>query len=341
MPWAYVAKFGFQTGEDSTISGSVMGLLATDVSSGRVIPPTHGEPKKVEENGEIYASLEDISEPEILLYCDEEWPIAADFRNGDNELYVPADGVVDRGRSPEMECNARADLARDRIKLRVAADGTAVFEQKLSQYMRPHVWFVVLADCKRLSTEAQEIGAVHKDFEVTVTFTQPDGSHLPCDERWMPSLYLLCTAGVVGFSVYFLKTLAHHHAATGEIHPVTAALGLVLSLQLASLMLEQIHLWRLLSSGSGISMFDGLSHLCSLLGTGTMTVLLILISYGWTITSGSLHTVAFSGLAGLGPGGALLGVYGAKCLLLAASWAGLLHSPDDGHAIYHDFETCE
>jgi hypothetical protein len=109
------------------------------------------------------------------------------------------------------------------------------------------------------------------------------------------------------------------------------------------------------------------------------TSLLVLISYGWTVTSGSLGQVAFTGLGGLGPGGVLLGVvsghppflsfrpffdrhgqakttmmcvcvcvracararvqYAAKLLIMLGSFLGLFHSAKDGHNLYHDYET--
>ena len=97
-------------------------------------------------------------------------------------------------------------------------------------------------------------------------------------------------------------------------------------LQLCSLVLEQLHLGVEMGNGKGIRILDGLSHVSSVFSTGLFTSMLILISYGWTITSGSLQQVAFSGLAGLGPGGVLVIVYTAKFLVMLLSWLGILHS---------------
>ena len=51
---------------------------------------------------------------------------------------------------------------------------------------------------------------------------------------------------------------------------------------------EQIHLWSLEASGRGSPFSDGVSHILSWLATSVMTTVLVLIGYGWTITSDSL-----------------------------------------------------
>ena len=247
LPWTYISKFGFKIGNDATVRGEISGLLPTPKSG-------------------TY-SLAEISSPELLLYCDDEWPGAIDF-----------DARVSAVVSMHDHCEKRAALARERVKLNISADGVASFESKLTHVMRPHVWFVVFADCARARPSAEE--ALWGPFEIKIEYLQPDGSHLPCDESGLPSLYLICTAAVVAFSGYFWQKLLRHHSATGEIHPVTASLGIVLALQLCSLVLEQIHLWVLEGNGEGVKIFDGMSHVASVLSTGIFTALLVLIGTG-------------------------------------------------------------
>ena len=91
-------------------------------------------------------------------------------------------------------------------------------------------------------------------------------------------------------------------------------------------------------NGEGVKIFDGMSHVASVLSSGIFTALLVLIAYGYSITTGSLRQVSFSGLAGVGPGGVLTIVYMAKFLVMLLSWFGILYSSQDGHAIYHDYE---
>ena len=64
-----------------------------------------------------------------------------------------------------------------------------------------------------------------------------------------------------------------------------------------------------------------------------MTAVLVLIGYGWTITSDSLGHMLSSTLGGAG----LLAVYGIKVLIMFLSFVGVIDSVD--HAMYHDYEN--
>eukprot|EP01044_Picomonas_judraskeda_P006488 COSAG03_NODE_648_length_6491_cov_7.544118_2_plen_142_part_00 len=124
--------------------------------------------------------------------------------------------------------------------------------------------------------------------ELQLNYLQADGGHLPCDEFGLPALYLLCTIGLMGYAGFYFMQLQRHQSTTGQIHPVTACIGIVLLLQWLAMLFEQAHLWSLESSGKGSSVSNGLSHFLSWLATSFMTAVLVLIGYGWTITSDSL-----------------------------------------------------
>ena len=336
MSWAYMSKFGFAAADEpagggrGTVSGKVTGLIPLWIPTSK---------QGATENKEV-------AEPRLLLYRDDEWLQARDFRNGDNSEYEARNGldngpVGNEPRTVETDCFARSELARVNIKLNVSATGVAFFYHNVLQITRPRIWIAVLADCKRTSAAALKKAPVYTESRVFLNWTQANGSHLPCDERWMPGLGLVCTASLIVFLFVFMRAVVKHHDATGEVHPVPAALGIVFFIQLASLVLEQLHLWQLILAGRGNPMARGLSYLCSLFATAAMTALLTLIGHGWTISSYSLRTVAFSGRGGVGPGWALLTVYTTKFVALLGMWLGLLHSAEDGHAIYHDYESCE
>ena len=275
--------------------------------------------------------------PHLLLYCDVEWMDALDMPHSDYD-----------------ECVAKSNVAREKRALApegvVPEDGVANFSFQLFQHARPHVWFVVLSDCARLTERGDTPGGRWKltgkggasdlavpagkisRHAVSVDFRQSDGSHLPCDELGLPTLYLLCMVGMLGYAVFFFTQLQRHQATTGSIHPVTACIGIVLLLQFSSMLFEQLHLWSLESSGTGSGFCNGVSHLLSWLATSIMTAMLVLIAHGWTITNGSLREMAWTGA-----GGGLLAVYAVKLMLLTASSLGLLDSVD--HAIYHKYEN--
>ena len=169
--------------------------------------------------------------------------------------------------------------------------------------------------------------------QVQISYLQTDGGHLPCDEFGLPILYLLCTIGAMGYAVLYFMQLQRHQSTTGQIHPVTACIGIVLLLQWLAMLFEQGHLWSLESSGKGSSFSNGVSHFLSWLATSFMTAVLVLIGYGWTITSDSLGHMLTSTLAGAG----LATVYGIKALALTLSYLRVIDSVD--HAMYHAYEN--
>ena len=169
--------------------------------------------------------------------------------------------------------------------------------------------------------------------ELQLNYLQSDGGHLPCDEFGLPALYLLCTVGMMGYAGFYFMQLQHHQSTTGQIHPVTACIGIVLLLQWLAMLFEQVHLWSLESSGKGSSLSNGLSHFLSWLATSFMTAVLVMIGYGWTITSDSLGHMLSNTLGGVG----LLTIYGIKFLIMFLSYLGVIDSID--HAMYHDYEN--
>ncbi len=169
--------------------------------------------------------------------------------------------------------------------------------------------------------------------KVQLNYLQPDGGHLPCDEFGLPFLYMMCTIGMMGYAVFYFMQLQHHQSTTGQIHPVTACIGIVLLLQWLAMLFEQVHLWSLESSGKGSNFSNGVSHFLSWLATSFMTAVLVLIGFGWTITSDSLGHMLSSTLGGAG----LAAVYGIKVLIMFMSYVGVIDSVD--HAMYHDYEN--
>lgn len=242
-------------------------------------------------------------------------------------------GAVPRSSLP----SARARLC-GRSSLRCAADALWLrcALSRIFQHSRPYVWFAVFCDCSRLPDAPGDrkvpVEVVSK-HQVELNYLQTDGGHLPCDEFGLPALYLLCTLGVMCYAVFYFMQLQHHQSTTGQIHPVTACIGIVLLLQWFAMVFEQVHLWNLEASGRGSPFSNGVSHFLSWLATSVMTAVLVLISYGWTITSDSLGAMVSSTAGGVG----LAAVYGAKVLVIFLSYLGVIDSVD--HAMYHDYEN--
>lgn len=150
------------------------------------------------------------------------------------------------------------------------------------------------------------IGDAVSAHSVKVSYLGPDARHLGVDEQWLPTLFFCLTGGLSLFCGNFYGVLRKRQK-EGGVPLILQILMASLVLMLCSLVLEQLHLYSLEASGSGINFFDELSHLLSWLSNAVLTVTFTMIAHGWTTTSPRpLEVLAFEGHGGLGPGSSAL-----------------------------------
>jgi len=150
-------------------------------------------------------------------------------------------------------------------------------ELKPHDYVRPHIWYVVLLNCDVNGT-AQLL-----DITYNLHFINQDGSEVGYDEEGLLALNIFyyiafLLVGVVhGIAVFFLWR-------KGVAHPIVLILAGVILFIIGSLFFVMIH-WAVYSSnGVGANFCRVIGQL--LMGTANVifAVLLIAIASGWAIT---------------------------------------------------------
>lgn len=111
-------------------------------------------------------------------------------------------------------------------------------------------------------------------------------------------------------------------------------LGVSRACQIVSVACEEIHLLSIQWTGAGFMSCDWMSHMCSWAAQFLLAALLVLLSWGWTLTPSSLSVGNFIGgksLCGIGPGGMMI-ILGCIELLLALNAKIFRHA---GFGLHH------
>ncbi|GBG28242.1 Integral membrane protein GPR180 [Hondaea fermentalgiana] len=179
------------------------------------------------------------------------------------------------------------------------------FTWTIKHEVRTYGWYIVIADCRGFENgddrveddeEARDLASGSKKrrrrrlkknlFRYTFELYNPDGDHLPADERGLPTLYLLTTAAMGGYlwyssSAYQRKT--GHGMVVGPSHAVIKGLAFAYVFQIISMVLEIIHLFSYSYNGHGVFVFDLMSESTEALSQLIMSFLLLCLGNGWTL----------------------------------------------------------
>jgi len=158
-------------------------------------------------------------------------------------------------------------------------------EKELSQpwkphdYIRPHIWYMVLLNCPTESTKKTE----KLDVSYTIHFLDQDGGEVGYDERGLLALnvvYLIFFAilgAFHGVAVFFLFN-------KGVAHPIVYILAGVIACIVLSLFFVTIHWGVYSSNGVGANGCRVFGQLLMGIANIVFAVLLIAIASGWAIT---------------------------------------------------------
>lgn len=152
-------------------------------------------------------------------------------------------------------------------------------ELKPHDYVRPHIWYVVLLNCPSGNdTESGEL-----DITYTIHFVDQDGDEVGYDEHGLLGLN-------VTYFILFLIVGAFHGIAVfflfrkGVAHPIVLILAGVIVLIVLSLFFVIIHWGVYASNGVGANGCRVFGQLLMGLANIVFAVLLIAIASGWAIT---------------------------------------------------------
>jgi len=154
-------------------------------------------------------------------------------------------------------------------------------ELKPHDYVRPHIWYVVLLNCPpgNKTTGASEV----LDITYNIHFIDQDGDEIGYDEHGLLALNVI-------YFIFFLLVGAAHGAAVfflfrkGVAHPIVLILAGVIALIIISLFFVVIHWGVYGNDGVGAPACRVIGQLFMGLANIVFAVLLIAIASGWAIT---------------------------------------------------------
>jgi hypothetical protein len=197
----------------------------------------------------------------------------------------------------------------------------------VSQSIRPHFWYFVLADCKA----AQAPSTVEYRLEMF----NADGSHFSHEEK-APSrlLPVLTVAFICSMLPLGLLLQSYRNRMRGQgLHPSITHLGVALLLFLVSLVLETANYYVYARNGQGLRVTDIGAEIAGWLGQ--LVVSLELLSIAWVWSVDTVLTPSRKQRAGRSVMYQLIG--GLVVLHVLFVLLGRLY--DDAHSKYHESET--
>lgn len=184
-----------------------------------------------------------------------------------------------------LSCSEKLDMAKNPPGPVQAVSNGWKYHLSVLESMRPRFWYAVLAKCDKEATEPLR-------FSYQLTFLNKGVSHFSSeDEGLLPMYTLFLVVWALGAAAqwYALHLIRQSEE---RVHPVVALLSLAVGFELASLALFSLH-W-LVYSGNGIGLVDALTfgQFFSVTSLLLLTVLLMLLAKGWTISTEVLENRA-------------------------------------------------
>lgn len=197
----------------------------------------------------------------------------------------------------------------------------------VSQSIRPHFWYFVLADCKA--------GKAPSTVDYRLEMFNADGSHFSHEEkapsRLLPVLTVAFIASILPLGL-LLQNYRQRMRGQG-VHSSITHLGVALLLFLASLVLETTNYYVYARNGQGLRVTDIGAEIAGWLGQ--LVVSLELLSIAWVWSVDTVLTPSRKQRAGRAIMYQLIG--GLVVLHVLFVLLGRLY--DDAHSKYHESET--
>lgn len=158
----------------------------------------------------------------------------------------------------------------------VPGQWSAMHDGRLTQNIRPHIWYFVAGDC-----------AVSKDPDALIDYeihmTQADGSEFSVEMRQMMVWNIMALICLTFFLVRYASRCRDFVQSAGQLHLVIRLLSLAIALQYVGQVFHTLHLYNYQSNGRGFILVDLCSEISFMLSQVVQTALLIAIAMGYTI----------------------------------------------------------
>jgi len=197
----------------------------------------------------------------VGFYLDTAWPLAMD----------------------ETDCKEKLKPALSYNSLILRDDGSwsNIAEGALRQKTRPYVWFMAVSDCNgELISTTDTLPSI----EVYVKFRGNNNTQFSHEEIGLLGLYFLAFiaySGILGYNVY---NCYMDFQKTERLDSPILILLIAVGCEFISILSIMINLWVYSYDGEGIKFLHVVGIIAEVASQFFLSILLILISWGWTIT---------------------------------------------------------
>ena len=174
-------------------------------------------------------------------------------------------------------CEQKTSISRQK-RVKVPEDGSWSTPMKgtLSQGRGAQIWYFAISDCERNLPDVSKL-------RVEFTITSRTGSEFSYEQQGLVYLYLLGTALFTGGLFVCSYELRMKFKRTDYTDSRQFSLAASVCLQFLSLLFQFLHLWIYSHNGYGVILLDFFSQAFASFSEFTITVVMILISAGWTL----------------------------------------------------------
>ena len=192
----------------------------------------------------------------LSLYQDDQWTAALEASN----------------------CAGRLSPSTEKL-IRIPLNGTwssplfGTFHQRKGV----HMWFFAISDCAKSFPDKVKL-------RVEVSIKTREGSEFSYEKEGLAYIYALGAIALLATLGKSTTQLWRRYRRTEDWNGSEACLGVAVLLEFIGLLLQFSHLWIYAYNGSGVMILDFFSQLFHSFSQLLITILLILISTGWTLT---------------------------------------------------------
>lgn len=195
------------------------------------------------------------------LFLDTSWPQALD--------------------QSECQDKAKSSIRHNVLTLRDDGGWSSIAEGTMRQKSRPYVWFMSVSNCAGELTPDNE---VLPSVEVYVKFIGTDNTQFSYEEVGLLGLYLIAFIAysvILGYNVYNYYV---DFQKTERVESPILILLIAVGCEFISILMMLINFWVYSYDGEGYKALHVISVIAEVASQFFLSMLLILISWGWTIT---------------------------------------------------------
>eukprot|EP00826_Nyctotherus_ovalis_P046724 TRINITY_DN5314_c0_g3_i1.p1 TRINITY_DN5314_c0_g3~~TRINITY_DN5314_c0_g3_i1.p1 ORF type:complete len:489 (+),score=117.75 TRINITY_DN5314_c0_g3_i1:23-1468(+) len=182
----------------------------------------------------------------------------------------------------ELDCSAKAEhkIRAETISINANGEWSEVKRGYLKQHTRPYVWFLAADDC---NSSMHLKHPTMPPVQIYIKFTGEDDTEFSHEEIGLLGLYsisLIVYTLILGYNVYsYYKNVKKTERADNPILILLIAVGL----EFLSILFMWTHLLVYSKDGEGLGVCHVIAVVAEVGSQFFLSVLLILISWGWTI----------------------------------------------------------